>query len=243
MIQKNSNGIYQSSLLKSHGVFHGYSSRHLGDMRRKEHLVHVLEQMGISADATICCEQVHGDRIAIVGPSDRGKKISGCDGLVLKNEGIPTALRIRIADCVPILCVDPHAHIIGIAHAGWKGTLSRIARKLIQKMRECGADPAHIDVAIGPHIGTCCYTVGEERARLFQKRFGKDEKISAHSKGQWHVDIGYVNVQTLMRAGMRPDHIDASDQCTSCQSTEFYSYRKDTKETFGEQMAIIGFVT
>ncbi len=108
-------------------------------------------------------------------------------------------------------------------------------------MVAAGCTPGDIRLSIGPHIGMCCYTVPDDRAEVFQKIFGNNEKITARERDGWHLDIGYVNYLQLVNAGIKKEHIDAPVTCTSCQVSEFNSFRKDTKKTFGVQLGIIHF--
>ena len=208
-----------------------FSTRHDGDVRRKK------------MDATIFAEQIHGNTIARVTEKDKGKTIPGADGLVYKQNGrISVHLAVRVADCVPIVAWDTDASVIGVAHAGWKGTLGHIAGNLISAMRKEGADPKKIHVSIGPHIGMCCYNVSAARAGTFLKEFGTD-KAASFFENAWHVDIGWANYSELMRAGVLPENINAPIVCTSCQADRYFSYRKDTQDTFGEQMGTIWIET
>lgn len=85
----------------------------------------------------------------------------------------------------------------------------------------------------------CCYNVMEDRAVAYQKQFGRDDKIASRIQGEWHLDIGYANYQQLIDAGVEKEHIDAPATCTSCQVSEFNSFRKDPKDKFGVQLAVI----
>ena len=106
-------------------------------------------------------------------------------------------------------------------------------------MKKAGADEKNIFVSIGPHIGMCCYNVLPDRAEAFEKSFGTDEKIAAKIQGEWHLDIGYANLELLRKAGVPAKHIDAPVFCTSCQVDRFNSFRKDPKERFGVQLGVI----
>ncbi len=244
MMQKNSDGIYTSSLLSNLGVLHGYSSRRFGDLRQKGNQENFLGTLGLTSENLIIGQQIHGIRIARVKNNDKNRVLTDIDGLVAKKEdslqGVPLQnLGVTFADCVPILAVDPRAEVIGTAHAGWKGTLSGIASELISAMTNAGAEVQNIYVSIGPHIGMCCYNVYEDRALAFQKQFGADGKITSKIDGQWHLDIGYVNYLLLQEAGVNRDHIDAPVMCTSCQVSEFNSFRKDPKDQFGVQLGVV----
>ena len=218
----------QSTLLTNLGIVHGYSTR--DECKEK-----FFEGLGIQSKDIVFGEQVHGARISVVKDNDRGKTLTGIDGLVSKY--LP--IGVTFADCVPILAIDPKAKIIGTAHAGWKGTLAGIARKLTCAMINARANIHNIYISIGPSIGMCCYNVDENRAMAFQKQFDNNEKIASRIDGQWHLDIGYANYLQLLEAGIVKEHVDVSATCTSCQISEFHSFRKDTKEKFGVQIGVI----
>lgn len=241
MLKQTQDGIWQSELLLSAGVVHGYSDRHLGDMREENHREQFLSSLHLSLANLVLGEQVHGTNVGQVTTHDRGKEIRKTDGLVHKKTSGPMSLAVRVADCVPILAVDPYASIIGVAHAGWKGTLGGIAGNLIDRMKQSGADTKRVVVSIGPHIGMCCYNVAPDRAGQFADMFDNDQRVISHFEGAPHVDLGYANVRQLRDAGIPADHIDAAITCTSCQVDTFYSYRKDTTETFGEILGVIGY--
>ncbi|MBI3956339.1 laccase domain-containing protein [Candidatus Gottesmanbacteria bacterium] len=223
MLQKIDVG-YQSSLLRPfEHVHHGFSSRKAGDMRHDAgNRKRFAGALGLG-QSPVFAQQTHGNTV----PGD---------GLV--STTFPVA--VVTADCVPMLLVDPESKVFGAIHAGWKGTLGGIIVNAVRAMVQCGAAKQRIYAAIGPHIGACCYGVPEERAQVFIDRFGTDEKMAFQSDGKWHLDIGWANYRQLIEAGVLSDHIDAPPTCTSCQNDEFFSYCKDSKETYGEMMAVIG---
>ena len=240
MIRKNAHSIYTSTLFTSLGIPHAYSTRKFGDMRNFSSYKKFLETAGLNPRTLVTGEQVHGIRIADVGPTDSGHEMKGYDGLVYKKNGDgPVALGVSFADCVPVLATDTREGIIGTAHAGWKGTLAGVTKALIRAMTHAGAHTRDIYVSIGPHIGMCCYNVTEDRALAFLKQFGVDDKIATRILGVWHVDIGYANYAQLVEVGIDRAHIDAPPVCTSCQVADFNSYRKDPAFAFGLQLGVI----
>ncbi len=189
-------------------------------------------------------EQVHGTEIAVVNSKDIEKKIPNVDGLVSKATPDQNfTLGVLVADCVPLLLVDPKTRILGAVHAGWRGTIGGIARKIVEVMKTLGAQPKDILVSIGPHIGMCCYDVPAERAQRFLDIFHNDPKVASLIEGEWHIDVGYANFLTLVDQGILSKNIQASIGCTSCQIDTYFSYRKDTKETFGEMIGIVTWKT
>ncbi len=231
-------GIYQSSLLTNRkGIFHGFSTRTYGDARVPQNASKILEVLEVPSITLASAQQVHGGKVARVGQSPL-RVTPGVDALVTTAKGL--ALEVHVADCVPVIMVDPIAHVVAAIHAGWKGTRDGIVGAAVKEMEAYGAHVKRIVAVIGPHIGMCCYSVDEERAKLFQDIFHRDPNISSYWGDSWHIDLGYGNRKQLVDAGISADHIDSRVVCTSCQVDSFFSYRKDTKETFGEIIGVIG---
>jgi len=106
---------------------------------------------------------------------DGAVKLSG-DALVTNQPGL--LLAVQVADCLPILLVDPRRRVVAAVHAGWRGTASRITEKAVGRMRqEFGCDPKMIVAAIGPGIHACCYQVGPEVVETLESQFSYVEKI------------------------------------------------------------------
>ncbi len=230
MLQKQQSDFYQSTLLAGvPSLVHGFSSRYLGDMKKnRENRKKFLELLNLPEESVTSVKQLHSNKV-------------GVDALVLPKDSVSSAVAVFVADCAPILCVDPKAKVLSAIHAGWKGTLGKIAVNSIEAMQKAGAKAENILVAIGPYIGMCCYEVLENRAKTFLDVFDGDPKVVSKIEGSWHVDLGYANYLQLISAGVKPEHIDSPPTCTSCQVSDFFSYRKDSKETFGEMMAVIGY--
>lgn len=171
-------------------------------------------------------------------------------------------LAVQTADCVPILLVDPKRQAIAAVHAGWRGTLQRIASKTVGKMQmEFGSRPEDLLGALGPAIGGCCYEVGTEVATQFTSQFpGAAEWFDELRTGdepnplQWlnmappghqpppkkvRLDLRKANRSQLVGAGMRSQNILVSDLCTACRRDLFFSYRKEGALS-GRLLSVIG---
>ena len=166
--------------------------------------------------------QVHSDRvIAVTRETEAGQE---ADGYVTREKGI--ALFVRTADCPPILLCDPLAGVIGAVHSGWRGTVKGIAAEAVRQMVSLGADPAFIRAAIGPCIHVCCYEVGDEVADGLHALLGiSAEQAVLRRSGHLFADLPAAIRLTLLRSGLRPDHILAAPDCTCCSPYRFFSHR------------------
>ncbi len=211
-------------LLKFSDIFHGFTTK--DEQWPKEGLV--------------LAEQVHGRKIVYVGKEDMNKKIKGADGLVTNVPGVNIA--VHTADCLPILFYEPVKRIVGACHAGWRGTLDLISQKAVREIESLGGEAKNLIVAVGPHVGLCCYDTDEKRAETFEEKFGPDPRMISNFSGRPHLDLAYVNFLTLLKTGVKRENMDIPPSCTSCQKDLFFSYRRSKKEgdVFGEMLAIIG---
>ncbi len=187
----------------------------------------------------VLSKQIHGSKIALVGKNDIGKMREGADGLITKESKVKIA--VKTADCVPILFYEPVKKIVGVVHAGWRGTLDLIAEKMVQKIENLGGEAKNLVVAIGPHIGLCCYDIDKERAKTFEEKFGTDPKMISFLDDRPHLDLADVNFLTLLKAGVKKENLDVPPSCTSCQKDLFFSFRRSKKEgdEFGEMLSFI----
>lgn len=178
--------------------------------------------------------QVHSNTVRRVtqadagaGAADHSTAIPDTDALITNTPNLTLAM--HFADCACVFLVDPEHRAIGIAHAGWRGTVGGIVTTTIEAMtREFGTNPAQLLAAIAPAIERHCYDVGEEVARSFAKAFPKDERVLRQSSStKWRADLKTANLVLLERAGVDNSRIAVSERCTSCNSGELFSYRRD----------------
>ena len=202
--------------------------------------------VGIPPESVVCAAQVHGTRVAHVGRSDRGRgfesresAIRDVDGLVTDETGV--FLWLSFADCTPVLLFDPVRRAVGIAHAGWRGTVGGIAARAVEALaREFGSDPADLVAAVGPCIGSCCYEVGAEVAAAARAGLpSPDDALTESGPSSWRLDLTAANAQLLRSAGVAPRQIEVSGLCTSCRSDLLFSHRAQSGRA-GRFAAIIG---
>lgn len=160
--------------------------------------------------------------VGIYKPRD----LSSVDALITNEKGV--TLVTYYADCTPLFFVDTKNKAIGLAHAGWRGTVGRIGEKVIKKMvEEYSSNPSDLVCAIGPAISVCCYEVDKPCADEFYKLRNLDStKFIFPKKNQkYMIDLLECNRQILVDAGVEPENITLSDVCTNCNSELLWSHR------------------
>lgn len=183
-----------------------------------------------SPGTAVMCGLVHGTTVRQVDGRDGGRGILSPEGTIPRTDALVTsepglALMMCFADCVPLILVDVRRRVIGLGHAGWRGTLAGMAGALVTAMRdECGADPDAMLAVIGPSIGPRVYTVGPEVATLFEAAYPDDALIVADN-GETRLDLWAANARQLARAGIRADTISYAGICTYEQGDRFFSHR------------------
>ena len=150
------------------------------------------------------------------------------------------ALVVTAADCVPIYLYDPVRRVIGVAHAGWRGTVAGIAAATVRAMAvRFGCDPAQVHAAIGPSIGPCCYEVDEPVAGPVRQYYGDRAAAllrPAARPGRYMLDLWSANRLDLESAGVR--YVSTAGVCTSCRCDLLFSHRAENG-TAGRGAAII----
>jgi YfiH family protein len=246
--------IFQSfeGIADSHGVFTrhgGVSKGHfatlnvghtVGDdpVSVQENHRRVYAALGIRPDDVVTTRQVHGDRVAVAQKGDGGCVFVETDALLSDVPGL--VLLLRFADCVPVFFYAPKREAIGLAHAGWQGTLKGIASKTAQVfMAAFRCQPEDVQVGIGPSIGPCCFQVGPEIVERVRAEDGPADELLSHVQpdGRAHLDLWRMNVLQLQSAGLW--NIEVAKLCTCCEVGSFYSHRCEDGHT-GRFAAVIG---
>ncbi|MDQ0286950.1 YfiH family protein [Desulfofundulus luciae] len=190
-------------------------------------------------------QQVHGDRVAVVGKVHRGRgarstedALPATDALITGEPLVP--LSSYYADCVPVFLLDPVRRVVGLAHAGWRGTYLDIAAKTVEAMgRFFGSRPEDCLAGIGPSIGPCCYEVDVPLVDLFKGHFPFwQELLVPNPTGKWQLDLWEANRRILVEAGLGPENIFIAGVCTCCRQDLFFSYRGSGGRT-GRMAALI----
>lgn len=183
-----------------------------------------LSQLALDNYPLCYLKQVHGNKVNIAKPGQQEG-----DALVSKEKNL--VLAISIADCYPILFHDPVNNVIGAAHAGWRGTVGKIAQTTLSAMLDLGADATKVKVAIGQGICQENFEVGDEVIEQFVN--------AGFPSSCWknnHIDLALCNRNVLLQNNISPDNIWMMNRCTF--EPDFFSYRRDMGKT-GRMWAVI----
>jgi polyphenol oxidase len=200
----------------------------------------------------VTVRQVHGNTVHRVRAEDalagrletpEGHAVLEGDGLVTDHPGV--LLAAGTADCVPVLIIDPERRAVGAFHAGWRGTAARIVEHGVRAMaREFGSRPEDLLAAVGPSIGTCCYTVGEEVWQRFTTEFLYGEELFHRVEDELRVDLWEANRRQLLEAGLPEENIAVVGECTGCARDDqgrrrYFSHRMEAGKA-GRMLNVVG---
>jgi YfiH family protein len=223
----------------SEGAFHSLNlSVNVGDDPHRviENMRRVAAAAGVEPEQLRTAAQVHSDRVLEVPQADPqdgiGTYQEEADALWTSRFGI--AVAVRIADCVPILLVDPRLKRVAAVHSGWRGTEKQVVARAVDTLAAEGSNPADLLAAIGPSIRGCCYRVSPELAARFTRLFGK-EVVRSNGSAE-HLDLAVAIRRSLHSRGVPSEHIELLPSCTSCDAKHFFSHRREGGRT-GRQMA------
>ena len=190
--------------------------------------------IGVDANRCTTCQQVHGSKVVQVtkelvgsGAIDFSNTIADTDALITNLPDVP--LMLFYADCVPVLLADLETGAIGLAHAGWRGTVANIGAKTLAAMGEAfGTKPENVLAAIGPSIGACCYEVDDF---VRDQASGYEEFFASKGGGKYQLDLWGMNAKQLQEAGVPEENIIIAGVCTNDNVELFCSYRAEQGKT------------
>ncbi len=192
----------------------------------------ICKAVGFEFESLTASAQVHETVVRKVTKKNRGvgiykpKDMLSVDALITNDPDV--TLVTYYADCTPVFFVDTVNKAIGLAHAGWRGTVGEISSKVVESMhREFGTKPKDLVCAVGPVIGKCCYEVSADCAQHFINLFGNDSPVitKGEKPDKFMVDLALANKTLLVRSGVREENIAVSDLCTQCNSDLLWSHR------------------
>lgn len=233
------NEILHFTSTRTGGVSQGYyASLNLGKFSNDdpknihENFTRFLKEINISKNQLHLPFQTHEDVVLNIDDKflnqkekNQQEKLHGVDAVItnLPNQ----CVGVSTADCVPILIYDPVKKVVGAAHAGWRGTCSRIAKKTVNAMKEhYHSNPTVLVAVLGASISPNMYEVGDELITYFQEKNFDIDKIFFKKKENYHLDLWTANKLILLEAGILEKNIEVSGYCTFTEHERFFSARQ-----------------
>lgn len=205
----------------------------------------VAKKLKLNFSSFTTAEQIHSNNVYVVKENDSGKgsldynnSLKNIDALITNSSNI--VLFSYYADCVPLYFFDPQNKVIALAHAGWKGTLTKIALKVLKKMKlNFSTKIDNCLVAIGPAISKKNYEVDKNLIKKFDKEFKNISNFVAQkSENKYLLDLKSLNENMLLETGVSKENLIKSKHCTYEDNENFFSYRRDNGKT-GRMASII----
>lgn len=221
----------------------------------RRRFVHAIDG-GHARSALVTLRQVHSATVrsvkeehgALQGKlqTPEGKAVLEGDGLMTNQPGV--LLAVGTADCVPVLVVDVAKRVVAAFHAGWRGTAAQIVERGIATMQqEYGSRTEDLVAAIGPSIGGCCYTVGEEVMQSFEERFRYAKDLfKGQSPSPILLNLWEANRRQLLDSGVKDSQISVVGECTACMRDEggqlrYFSHRGE-HGVAGRMLNVVGII-
>ena len=179
-----------------------------------------------NASRLVIPHQVHDSVVQVIDEETLGNQelIEGVDALITRLPGV--CIGVSTADCIPIIIYDPINHCAAAVHAGWRGTVKRIAEKTARQMYSFyRSDYGEMQVMIGPGISLKNFEVGQEVYDEFLQAGFPMERIAA-KYAKWHIDLPLCNRLQLEQLGVRPENIRETGICTYDHTDDFFSARR-----------------
>lgn len=231
------------SVRLQHEAQHLFSTRQLqlrgGQETHPDEWHAAASSVGVTVDRVMRVKQVHGRAVRVIrrGVTTDEELRARPDGDAIVSDIPGLALTVVVADCIPLLLVDPQRGAAAAIHAGWRGTCAKVVPAAIDAMTcELGVSPARLIAAIGPSIRSCCYEVGEELIDAFRAEGHGESDIARwfarlpkeHGDGMsLRLDVARANRDQLIAAGVLATNIDDCGLCTKTYRDSFDSFRAD----------------
>ena len=218
----------------SHGAHGGFNiNRYCGDDEAciDKNLALLASELGVDKANVIMPHQTHGTETRLIsrdflslGQATQQMILEGVDALMTDVPGV--CIGVSTADCIPIIIYDPEHRATAAIHAGWRGTVARIAVKTVTEMRLAyGSRPEALLAVIGPGISLDAFEVGDEVYDEFASAVFDMAAISRR-EAKWHIDLKECNRLQLVSLGIMPRNIQVSGICTYNNYTDYFSARR-----------------
>lgn len=232
------NDILHGFTTRAGGVSEGsFASMNLGfstgdiDENVSKNIEIMAERLSINVDDIVETHQTHTNNIMYVTEEHKGKIFSEENERIRDIDGIYTDKRNLVlmsfhADCTPVFFYDSVKKVIGLAHAGWRGTIQNIAGSMVKAfVNDFNSDPKDIKAAIGPSLCWDCFEVDEDVKDLFVAADKKFIEFVRKRGNKYYFDLWKINEYLMLKEGMKEENIEISGVCTKCRNDLFFSHR------------------
>jgi polyphenol oxidase len=201
----------------------------------------IFAEFGLAVETIFDVWQVHSSDVVVANaPRPLDEPHQKADAILTNCQGV--SLFMRFGDCVPVFFFDPRQNVIGLAHAGWPGTVGKIVQKTVSAMEaQYQCRPGDILAGIGPSICAHHYEVKEDVYLQVQECMGAEaERVLLYKDGKTFLDLWETNQIQLLQAGLRREHIEISGICTAENPSDWFSHRGEHGKTgrFGALLAL-----
>ena len=216
-------------------VIHGFL---LGDRdsppdKAGETVEQILKRITSGGRKLITLSQMHRDGCAIISRKDRPGSGYQADAVFTDRDDV--LISVQVADCLSIFLVNQTSNVVGLIHAGWRGTILGIVQTALSKAeRQLGCRAGDFTAVLGPCIRSCCYQVSGAVAVLFDR-----ECVQKTKEGSTRLDLVRANVKQLADYGVEQERIFVCRECTCCRADLFFSHRREGKAA-GRMIGFMG---
>ena len=185
----------------------------------------------------VYARQVHGKGVGSLRQGEHWDSSRASGSMRLEGDALVTdqrsaALVIQVADCQPIILVDPVQGVVANIHSGWRGSIQNVIGETVSRMAsDFSCRPENLICGIGPSLGPCC-----------AEFIHYNEEIPASLWGYRHkgtlFDFWQMSKDQLVGAGVKEDNITLAEICTRCNPHLFFSYRGE--KCAGRFAAVVG---
>ena len=147
-----------------------------------------------------------------------------CEGDALYTNKKNEVCAILTADCLPIFISDTLGQEVAVIHAGWKGLLRGVVDETLKTFNS-----NNLVAHFGPAISQDSFEVGEE---VIDQYFAKDKRFKSSFKttsGKHYLDL--YDAAKLVLNNFDIYKISGGTDCTFKQKDEYFSFRRDGKNS------------
>ena len=218
----------------------------IGSNDKKEYVQKNLEivakKFKIGKTKLILMNQTHSNNVKIVYKKYNLKKVDA-DAMLTRNEDV--ALCVLTADCAPILIYEKEKKIIGCIHAGWKGAISGIIEKTLEKINYMNGNIRKLTVCVGPCISQKSYEVKKDFYSMFVKKSKSNDSFFIKNKiNSFNFDLRGFVIKKFKDYGVTK--IDNVNIDSFAMKNEYFSHRRAKKlgeNDYGRCISVIKKIT